>query len=167
MSTRAVIARIKGDGFEGRYHHYDGYPSGLGATLYELAHNRMLGELPAMLKTLLDDHPAGWSTINGADWTEPPGFQENGFTTEGPECFCHGGRSEEAQTITHEDDAGMEWAYIFDEEARTMAVCERALENGDHAIGMFGAIAADGYHWAIRTVVNLDGPEPDWEEIGS
>ena len=37
MSTRGVIARKDGDGFTGRYHHLDSYPSGLGQTLYRLA----------------------------------------------------------------------------------------------------------------------------------
>lgn len=31
MSTRSAIARPAGDGWEGRYHHFDGYPSGVGA----------------------------------------------------------------------------------------------------------------------------------------
>lgn len=90
MSTRAAIARPNGDGFLGRYHHWDGYPQGLGQTLYELAQSnekRHAMELPPtpwngdveqMLKVLIDDHPAGWSTINGADFSLLPGFIEMG-----------------------------------------------------------------------------------------
>ena len=65
MSTRSCIARIKGDGFAGVYHHWDGYPAGLGAELYQLAHNRTLGDLPAMLKTLIDDQRRGLVTSGG------------------------------------------------------------------------------------------------------
>ena len=34
MSTRSLIARKTEDGFEGTYHHWDGYPTGLGYTLW-------------------------------------------------------------------------------------------------------------------------------------
>lgn len=76
MSTRAVIARRnqEGAGFEGRYHHWDGYPKGLGATLWELYHGHFRKDLGTMLQVLLDDHPAGWSTINNADWNLVPGY---------------------------------------------------------------------------------------------
>lgn len=71
MSTRGVIARKDGDGFTGRYHHWDSYPSGLGRTLYQWAH-----QMPRdrMLHLLLDEHPAGWSTIVGTDPSLTPGF---------------------------------------------------------------------------------------------
>lgn len=73
MSTRSVIARKTQTGFTGVYHHWDGYPSGLGATLFELFNGQFHRDLEALLKYLIDDHPAGWSTINGADFTLPAG----------------------------------------------------------------------------------------------
>jgi hypothetical protein len=73
MSTRSVIARATPTGFKGRYHHWDGYPEGLGATLFQIHREVFSGDTGAMLKTLLDKHPAGWSTINGADWSLKPG----------------------------------------------------------------------------------------------
>jgi hypothetical protein len=78
MSTRSVIARPWGKGFRGRYHHWDGYPSGLGAELYALAQpdGPFGGDTQKMLKVLIDEHPGGWSTINGADWSKKPGFEE-------------------------------------------------------------------------------------------
>lgn len=93
MSTRAAIARPNGDGFLGRYHHWDGYPDGLGQALYELAQpnrNRNLMNLPPtpwdgdvekMLEVLIDQHPAGWSTIIAADFSLLPGFIELGSPT--------------------------------------------------------------------------------------
>lgn len=152
MSTRATIARIRGDGFAGVYHHFDGYPSGLGATLFKRAQEVEVGD---MLHFLIDEHPAGWSTINDADWAAPPGFSENGFSTEGPACYCHGGRSEGAMTITHEDDTDAAWAYVLDAHAKTMAVLERA--DGGRVLGFF---------WRPRAVVALSGPEPDWASMG-
>lgn len=79
MSTRAVIARMSNGNplkFVGRYHHWDGYPSGLGAELYGLYRGHFDRDLDRMLAVLLDEHPAGWSTINDADWTLPIGFKD-------------------------------------------------------------------------------------------
>lgn len=78
MSTRSVIARKTPSGFKGVYHHWDGYPSGLGATLFGLFNGHFKRDLNAMMKYLVDDHPAGWSTINGADFTLPPGPRKRG-----------------------------------------------------------------------------------------
>ena len=72
MSTRSVIARKKDQGFAGVYHHWDGYPSGVGATLWRIYREYFDCDTDAMLRVLIDAHPAGWSTIN-EDWTLPPG----------------------------------------------------------------------------------------------
>jgi hypothetical protein len=82
MSTRAAIARAvdkPGGGihFEGRYHHWDGYPTGLGRTLYQLYNGYFERDLDAMLKFLIDDHPGGWSTINDRDLSLPIGFSDD------------------------------------------------------------------------------------------
>ena len=176
MSTRSAIARIQGDGWKGVYHHWDGHPTSLGATLFQRAQQIPVAE---MLRFLIDEHPAGWSTINSCDWEAAPGFKEEGFTSKGPECYCHGGRSEEAMPVTHADDSGMEWAYVFDESSRSMAVLERVrvtgiegVPAGTHAMGAFGSLGLNPDSkerddaWVIRVVVPLDGPEPDWEQIG-
>lgn len=91
MSTRSAIARPvpSEDGkikFVGVYHHWDGYPQGLGATLFELYNGFFKRDLDAMLKTLIDDHPAGWSTINGKDLSLAPGFHDR-INTNGT-CVC-------------------------------------------------------------------------------
>ena len=107
MSTRAAIARAvdKGDGgihFEGRYHHWDGYPTGLGATLYEAYNGFFQRDLDAMLKYLVDDHPAGWSTINGSDFSLEPGFFDS-FDHNGT-CVCGLPENEHlCQTSGHEE----------------------------------------------------------------
>jgi hypothetical protein len=71
MSTRGVIAIQNGDGFIGRYHHWDSYPKGLGKTLYDWAQQMPLEE---MLELLLHKHPAGWSAIVGKNPKLEPGF---------------------------------------------------------------------------------------------
>ena len=155
MSTRACIARAEGDGFRGVYHHSDGEPAALGRTLFGLARDRTLGGVGEMLQTLIDDHPAGWSTINRADWSQPAGFPRNGFRTTGPQCYCHGARNEGPQPVIQDDDLTLEWAYVFDADARTMGVCERVRPHGDGEES-----------WVLREVVPLDGPEPDWRALG-
>lgn len=176
MSTRSAIARVNGDGFVGVYHHWDGNPTGLGKTLWDLA---LENDLAVLLETLIDLHPAGWSTINGADWSKEPGFIEAASVqgVKPPQCYCHGDRSDEANPVTQDYDMGMEWAYVFDEDAATMAVLERVRVSGvgddvpaeTHAMGAFGTL---GTHpdtkerddaWRVRGTFPLNGPEPDWE----
>jgi hypothetical protein len=174
MGTRACIARRTGTTlkgmFAGRYHHWDGYPDGLGKTLYELYNGHFKRDLKAMLKYLIDDHPAGWSTINGADFTQPPGFGEGGFKTEGPHCYCHGGRTEEEQLITelNASDCGCEYAYVFDVPKNEMLVLSSFWKKkGTKMIGMFGfGGKAKDVAWKIIGTVDLNGPEPKWELMG-
>jgi len=126
----------------------------------------------ALTKLLIDDHPAGWSTINDADLTLAPGFtedhevrtskSENGERN--PECFCHGDRAEEAMPIDEMEDAGMEWAYVLDGETQTITVFERVY-NGQHGTGYFG-LGPTPVEWAERIVVDIHGQEPDWEKVG-
>lgn len=80
MSTRGAIARTPDVGvtFKGVYHHWDSYPEGLGATLFELYRGEFQKDLPKMLRTLIDGHPAGWSTINNKDFTQEPGYNAHG-----------------------------------------------------------------------------------------
>jgi hypothetical protein len=170
MGTRGVIARQTGEcSFAGRYHHWDSYPDGLGATLFALAQKDgpFGGDLPKMLHVLLDEHPAGWSTINGADWTQPPGYEEDGFKTEGPHCYCHGGRREDDHGLFTEMNAsasGCEWAYVFTE-ARHMLVCSSYRRDGVKMIGAFGVGDPDAV-WNIVDDINLDQPPPDWKQVG-
>jgi len=217
MSTRGVIARPNGDGFVGRYHHWDSYPSGLGRTLYRWAQQMPLDQ---MLKMLIDEHPAGWSTIVGSDPSLTPGYvndhdperrcvvcgmkvwehyrqyygkdgrpplpekfahipdnvylltdhspQPEVFTTDRrPSCYCHGDRHEKIDQVLTEKNAaacGCEWAYVFDEGARTMAILSSYHKNGRKMIGMFGVGDPEAV-WHPVATVHLDGPEPHWESI--
>jgi len=171
MSTRSFIARQtstkKGDGFKGRYHHNDGYPSGVGATLFELYNGHFKRDIKAMLKFLIDDHPAGWSSINNTDFNSPAGFNENGFRTNGPHCYCHGGRKESAQLITEKNasSCGCEYGYIFNN--TTMYVVSSFYKSdGSKMIGMFGCGAdSDDVRWKIIGTVDLNAAEPDWEKF--
>lgn len=192
MSTRACIARKTGPTtFQGVYHHWDGYPTALGATLWSLYHGHFKRDLEKMLSLLIDEHPAGWSTINNADFKLPAAYQEAKYRKKrngdndyskpiphGPICYCHGGRHEEASPVTEEDDCGMEWAYVFGLEKKLMHVLERVYTDnavstgganlgGKHMVGMFGCGAPGHQRWQDLAAVALDGPEPDWESLRS
>lgn len=70
MGTRSVVAEPQGDGWHGRYVHWDGYPSGVGRTVFALAES--MGPETAR-EFLLREH-TGWSSLAGADFSIAPGF---------------------------------------------------------------------------------------------
>ena len=173
MSTRGIIARKTEEGWEGRYHHFDSYPTGLGAALYGLYNGHCQKDAEAMLKYLIDDH-TGWSSISGADFSMKAGFRRYEKDTDldaprGPECYCHGERSEEGWMFRSGDEGfgGAEFCYIID--GNMMTVLERRYGDGSSAVQFFGVDASDvakGVHWTSLEVVNLDGFEPRWEKVG-
>lgn len=181
MGTRGVIARAVERspgklGFEGRYHHWDSYPSGLGQTLFKLANGFFQGDIEKLLHVLIDEHPAGFSTINGADPSLPAGYRDlygKGTTAKyedphGFECFCHGARHEEASDPLTEDDAsgcGCEWAYAIDAKTKKMYVLSSVCEDGTKMIGAFG-MGDPNASWKIVGEVDLTGKEPDWSAMG-
>jgi hypothetical protein len=165
MATRSIIARATGNGkWEGRYHHWDGYPAGVGAQLFQAYNGHFNRDVRAMLQLLIDDHPAGWSNINGTDFSKEPGFGSDG----GPCCYCHGQRSEEGHLFTSDglDFGGAEYCYVID--GSRMTILERSYANGQRAVQYFGVDAsdvADGVNWRLIAEVDLDGVEPDWDRI--
>lgn len=144
MATRAVIARTTdGINFKGTYHHWDGYPTGLGVRLFELLKGRFKNNVGRMLTFIIDTHSGGWSTLN-------PSSETNKM-----ECYCHPKRKRAAETGNNNWDreivfgrdsdgyrSGIEWVYAFDEANRTLYVM-------------------DVYH-EVTTKVSLDS-EPNWE----
>jgi hypothetical protein len=150
MSTRGIIAwPEKTMGWEGVYHHWDSYPSGLGKALWHSLHGHFAGDVGAMLQVLIVEHPAGWSTILSdtaapcADWTQVPGFVNptgdvSFDTPTRPQCYCHGDRSDPARRLV----TGL----------------------GAHAVGMFGSNPGVA-RWRQCAVIDLDGPEPSWETM--
>jgi hypothetical protein len=186
MGTRGCIARVVERtagtiGFDGVYHHWDSYPTGLGETLFKLYNGFFAKDIAKFLQVLIDDHPAGWSTINNADFSMAAGFVEAGNEyekkadgtsdynkpiTHGPRCFCHGTRHEEASAITEKgaSSCGCEWTYAFDEKKRLMYVLSSYCRNGKKMIGFFGFGDKEAL-WKPVAVVKLDEAEPDWEAI--
>ena|SRR5438034_893083 len=58
ISTRSIIARAAGEGtFKGVYHHWDGYPTGLGKYLTEILADPFGNDLPACCTRSLMNTP--------------------------------------------------------------------------------------------------------------
>ncbi|SRR6266568_7487342 len=156
MSTNGIIARATGEAtFAGVYHHWDSYPNGgLGQQLTDLLAGHFAGDLAVMLRTLIDEHPAGWSTIVSKDFTLEPGYTWEKLDHPSllgvdkdkykaayrayhahpdvlrPQCYCHGLRHEQPHVITEQSDCGAEWAYVFEEQDRAMHVLYRDRREG-------------------------------------
>lgn len=164
MSTRGCIARLTGKApirFEGVYHHWDSYPSGLGRMLYTLWNQDFQRDTQAMLRELIDVHGAGWSTIIGGRFN---GGQNDTDKSKAPSCYCHGGRNERKWKVTERNasSSGIEYVYAFD--GCTMIVLGSYIEDGQKMIGMFGCGDPDA-SWRILAEINLLGREPDWEAL--
>ena len=171
MGTRACIAETHEGSWRGRYHHWDGYPTALGKTLWDVYHGHFGRNITTMLQFLIHDHPAGWSTINGADWNMQAGYvgMDSVETNQGPQCYCHGTRHEGAEPpLGPEDDAGLEWCYVIDAVARTMTVLKHVWQSDEVPyIGIGCMTAKEPLKWKEVAVVSLDGEEPKWEEMES
>jgi hypothetical protein len=156
MATRALIGRLTGwDGIypmgEGVYHHWDGYPAGLGALLFKLFHEKYQGNMEQMLKEIVDGHPGGWSDLEKGD------------------CYCHtnGERTSDGfgddgfGDLQWASRSGCEWAYLFKiEDGKPMMVVARLLTEWDDRSGKLLR-----EWWETIAIVSLDGEEPSWEAI--
>ena len=180
MSTRAVIARLEGDGWRGVYHHSDGYPSGLGCYIFRLIRQQYKGDVAAFLKWAIDDHDGGWSHIFPSYVLKrsPKGGETSDKSHPAPQCYCHGyfaqrdgkkpGNGEGIQSHDkHSFD--IEWVYVLDPGAHTMAVLSHHPGNGcpDNNRIVNKPVPTRLRCFNLETVVGLDGPEPDWWQMES
>ena len=67
MATHAVIAYKTSRGFEGRFHEFDGYPSGLGQAIWRAYKGHFAGDLSRLSNFLFKEHPSGFNSFVGAD----------------------------------------------------------------------------------------------------
>ena len=163
MGTRGAIVKETKTGWSGVYHHWDSYPDGLGKTLFNLRNDHFKKDTKAILKVLIDEHKAGWSTIVEGDFTKEPGFGNEGA----PQCYCHGSRKAKGHKITPKNAAecGGEYVYCFSKDGKTMRILSSYCPDGDKMVGMCGFGDPDA-EWKTIAEVDLDGNEPDWKKIG-
>lgn len=161
MGTRGVIAKPLADGWEGRYHHWDSYPTALGATLWAAHHGHFAQSVEAMIEYLIDNEPIGWSTINGYDlalgpcWVESNELPKNAdgwadYSKVGPQSYSERGETQDGDGYIRftgaegEDFMGAEWAYVLG--PREMFVWDVPYRGNPKLVA----------------AVSWDGPEPEW-----
>jgi len=120
MSTRSIVAKPAGDSWEGRYVHFDGYPTGVGQALFNSYHAHFGGDIKAMREALIDAEPVGWSdfgdynlSLPGQWLAEFPSDEERPNT--GPRSYSARGetpRNGEAD-VRRPEDGGEEWVYVL------------------------------------------------------
>ena len=166
MSTRGCIARLEARSpprFRGVYHHWDSYPSGLGQALFRLRNGHFRMNTEALLRTLIDEHPAGWSTVVERNFDRTPGFSMKEHEDR-PHCYCHGERKEGGWTVTEQNAAGSGVEFVYGFDGSKMVILGSYMADGMKMVGMFG-VGDDNAAWAVIAEVDLNGPEPDWEAL--
>lgn len=165
MSTNAAILRQTQAGEFGVYCHSDGQPISLGKFLWHSYRGHFNHDLEAMLRFVIDEHPAGWSVLQGTDLNLPAGWAEAPDRPAGvplaewfksptyrrwadsPRCYCHGGRTENANILNLRENT-TPWAYVFDIDENSLSIY---------------------YSWGSNenpvAILDLEGDEPDWAVI--
>lgn len=140
MSTRSIIAIQNKKGFKGGYHHWDGYPTGLGEYLFD---------------TFQED---GWAMVEKATSHSWSSFQSE-------ECHCCGtmsdGRREEFWVADENSECGAEYVYAFT--PTHMNIYGRKID-GQQIIEMFGFTTPNA-QWDLIASVDLNGKKPSFRKI--
>lgn len=182
MSTHGVIAFAEYGSitdnapWEGRLHSSDSYPTALGRELWKQFRGHFGSDFVAARKYFVEDHPAGFSTIVGADLSIPSGYTNDYESAweklpdgradfskplpHGARCFCHGDRSEEHYLVTHTEPAHYPWLYVFSDMRYTKELRIYISEETE------GAEGVTLNTW--KRVANIDlthNEEPNWEAI--
>lgn len=172
MSTRSVVARVEGDGFVGRYCHWDGYPTNRAKQLFQAY--RELGSADALIKYAIREGDSGyWSSFcppsEGpveADRTTPEGeaaFQ-NEYKTGTHSNWCFE-KDNEKLVESSGDDWGTEWAYVIDDKG--LSVFERMYDQSlwsDSSEKESRDAFRASVHWAYIGTYKWDS-EPNWEAV--
>lgn len=151
MGTRSILAVPYGDGWRGRYCHWDGYPTHNGARIWALVQEHGLDEVARML--VIDHY--GWSSLSERSSRTPlgDGYDDGRFALVdgyGVAYTTEEGQSDPDEWITHDGDKwGTEWLYVLAKGG--LMVAKVSFSDEVEFLGTF--------RW--------DGPEPDWSAIES
>jgi hypothetical protein len=119
MGTRSVVAVPLDGGFQGRYVHWDGYPSGVGVVLADLVQR---DGVETVRRVLTDEH-YGWSNLDPRQpYSGVPtqlGYDDGRFVAVegyGIAYTTEQGQSSPDQWIRHTDtDTWCEWGYVLND----------------------------------------------------
>jgi hypothetical protein len=149
MGTRSVVGVPYGDGFRGRYCHWDGYPTYNGVHLWRMIQR---DGIEKVVNTIVFDNYQ-WSSL---DHCKNNVVLNNGETLKN---VVRGYGSiytdvTEDDWITYTGNASddlwcTEWAYILDVNSKTMSIMK-----------------IDNNQVRLLTTINVEnGDEPDWENL--
>jgi hypothetical protein len=150
MSTRWVLGKYQpgSDRWEGRYVHFDGYPTAAGPVVYGL-----VAELGAqgVVDQVIDAHRNGWSYLE-SPWA-------------GSKCYCHQGRADQQSpddewVTSYDPDSWCEWAYILDPDQNAVLVFKSYVTGGE-------GDEPFRTHWVYVDRFNLGETQPDWAQVES
>ena len=137
MSTRSIIAKKTPEGFTGTYHHWDGYPSGVGQVVAE---GFKIG---------------GWEYINSVLAHSWSALWKN-------ECHCCGtmsdGRREEISPFTHETDCGAEFANVFEHDTEKETDLMHIYQKED-------SMTIEDGEWQVSKTIDLRQELPDFQQL--
>jgi hypothetical protein len=154
MSTRSVIAVAHGDTWEGVYVHGSGYPTSIGPELWTTFRYRHGGDIAAFEAQEIQAHRCGYSSYPD-------------------DCYCHevGAHAmQEEMVVTAEDEEHsalfIEWVYVF---SRRILTVFKSVDTGrQHRVdGPHGWWMEPVYRWTRVQPIDLQGMEPDWDEVES
>jgi hypothetical protein len=170
MSTRSVVAKPNGDGFIGRYCHWDGYPSCRGQQIWQTYQE--LGNAEAVREYALKPDSGGgsWSSYCPPSEVEKREAEKPEYRNDSNETWNTFTQNGDWWIDSNADDCGTEWAYVIGD--NHLSVFERRYgkpgQDEGHGTGMFGMGASDtesGGYWGLVGVYNWTGSEPDWNKV--
>jgi hypothetical protein len=140
-----------GDGFHGRYIHWDGYPTHMGHSLWTIVKRDGIG----LALDILCSENFGWSTINPSQGEYLDSQYSNDYSKAVAGYGIAYADSDSNEWIVYygnNDLWGTEWAYIFDLNSKTMSI--------------FKILGFGNPEVRLMTTINIDSDEmPDWAEI--
>ena len=107
MGTRSIIGLKTGNGWFGRYCHWDGYPEGVGSAVWHIVKRDGISEA---VKTLLMDNYS-WSCLTTATEPDPDNTRSFKFVAGYGYAHCDG-RPDDI-IVSDGDKWGTEFAYIL------------------------------------------------------
>lgn len=152
MSTRSVVGVFTDKAktrWKGRYVHSDGYPTGVGATLYSEYHRAFCGRLQVMIDLLLAER-VGWSILVDCHF-DLPAIWPYDPAKQNPVSYTARGETSDFATgewvRSWDKETWCQWAYIFDPATCSLHIFRRE------------------WIWKAHTIINFEGPTPDWQKI--
>lgn len=154
MATRSLIGKTEGIGdFKVTYCHLDGYPTGMGKTLWD---NVQKYGQERVLHRLMDEFDATWSSIVGTDFfeKEPENLREIDvlapYEEDGPMQYNPdiGSISRNREDVEKGRHMGAEYMYLFSPSGAMTVI----------KVGWEGELD-------MLAMIDLSGEEPDWEKI--